>query len=319
MLNINIGKEIECEKYDFVIVGAGPAGLNAALYAARANFSVLVIEKEGKGDLLLAHKIDNYIGMPDSPSGKEMYEVMKSQVESFGAKIVEGTFLELDTMHKPHIVKTTEKNYAGDVVIIATGSLKNSGEKLKGEEEFIGKGVSYCATCDGGFYRNMEVAVFGNGEEAVEEALYLTQHASKVKFFVKEDKLKCGEDLEKTVLESDKIELFFSRELVEISGSDFVEKVLVKNGEEEEEHTTTAAFMYLGTKSNFELFSSIANVDEKGYVITEENMGTYFEGVYVAGDARKKAVKQVVTAAADGAIAALEGIKFIMQKRKENK
>ncbi|OQY10277.1 MAG: thioredoxin reductase, partial [Fusobacteriia bacterium 4572_132] len=185
--------------------------------------------------------------------------------------------------------------------------------------EFLGRGVSYCATCDGAFFKNLDLSVFGQGEEAVEEALFLTKHAKKVYFFVKDDKLKCDKELYDMITQNEKVEIIYNRELKEIAGDQFVEKVIVEDVEskKEEKYEVAASFLYLGTKSNSQLFSMFAKLDAEGYIETNEKMETMMPGIYAAGDIRKKVLRQVVTAAADGAIAGTEAIKYIMKLKKE--
>ncbi|MGM0508654.1 MAG: NAD(P)/FAD-dependent oxidoreductase [Fusobacteriota bacterium] len=311
---------MENKVYDVVIVGAGPAGLSAALYTSRANLSVLVLEKEGQGALLSAHKIANYPGAKDNPSGKELYNRMKDHAKQHGAEFVDATFLELETMESPKVVKTSVDIYKAESVIIATGFSKSKEQKLPGEDEFIGKGVSYCATCDGAFFKGMDVSVFGNGEEALEEALFLTKHVKKVYFFVNDEKLIGDSELINSLKEKDNIEILYNHELKEISGGDFVEKVEVINDSGDNiTYDVAAVFLYLGTKSNTQLFSTFANLNEQGRIETKENMQTLVDGVYAAGDVRAKPLMQVVTAASDGAIAATEVIKHVMKQKKNKK
>lgn len=307
---------MENKIYDTVIVGGGPAGLTAALYLARANKKVIIIEKKGFGSLAAAHKIENYPGFEEGITGDELLNKMKKQALKFGAEIEEDVFLDLDTMSNPTAVKCINKKYLAKSVIIATGIWKGDTHKFKGESEFLGKGVSYCATCDGAFYKNLTVAVIGNGEEACEEAVYLTNHASKVLIFVKENTLNCNENTKQTVKDNPKIEVVYERELLEIAGSEFVEKIIVKKTDNgiKEEYSSDAAFMYLGTKSNIEMFANFANINEKGMIITNDKLESYVEGVYIAGDIREKSVRQVTTAVSDGTIAASEVIKFLMKK-----
>ncbi len=307
---------MENKIYDTVIIGGGPAGLTAALYLARANKKVIVIEKKGFGSLAAAHKIENYPGFDEEITGEELIAKMKKQVVKFGAEIVEDIFLDLDTMTNPVAVKCMNKKYIGKSVIVATGIWKGNTHKFKGESEFLGRGVSYCATCDGAFYKNLTVAVLGNGEEACEEAIYLTNHASKVLIFIKENTLICDEHTRQSIKDNPKIEIIYERELVEIAGSEFVEKIIVKKTDNgiSEEYSSDAAFMYLGTKSNVEMFATFANINEKGMIITNDKLESYVEGVYIAGDIREKSVRQITTAVSDGTIAASEVIKFLMKK-----
>ncbi|BDU50572.1 NAD(P)/FAD-dependent oxidoreductase [Haliovirga abyssi] len=316
-LGLNTENAHEYDKYDVVIIGGGPAGLSAALYTARANFSTLVIEKENEGALLMAHQIDNYIGFDKGHSGKELYENMKNHAKKFGVDFKNATLFEIDPMSSPKTIKTSSQSYQADAIIVATGKGDKQGKKYLGEEEYLGKGVSYCATCDGAFFKDMTVSVFGNGDEAAEEALFLTRYASKVLFFIKEDEIKCEPDLKNSLESNEKIELITNANLEEIKGTEFVEKVIVNIDGDKKEYDSSAAFLYLGTKSSLDLYATFAKLDSKGFIETKENMETLVEGIYAAGDIRKKEVRQVVTAASDGAIAGISAVKHLMKIRQK--
>lgn len=310
-------KNMEHKSYDLVIVGGGPAGLTAAIYAGRANLKVLVVEKPEIGSMLMAHKIDNYPGFADSLSGKELYSHMKFQAEKHGVKFKNATFLGVDIYSEPKVVKTDLKNYETSSVIIATGWAKNGSKKIKGEDEFLGKGVSYCATCDGAFTKNLTVALVGKGEEVAEEALFLTRYAKKVLLFVTDEKLNCSPEIHETLRENPKVEIYKEAELISIEGSDYVEKINVKIDREEKTFATDYAFLYLGTKNPTELYSEFADLDEQGYIKTTDLMHTKIPGIFAAGDVRSKHVRQITTAAADGTIAGMEAIKFFMTMKKK--
>jgi len=304
--------------YDMIIIGGGPAGLTAAIYAGRAQLNVLVIEKRELGSLISAHKIDNYPGFPDGITGRELYQLKKEHALKYNVNIVEGTFLELDIFSEPKIVKTDVENYHGKSVIIASGWPKNSVKKIKGEQEFIGKGVSYCATCDGAFTRNLKVGLFGQGDEVAEEALFLTRYSKEIFIFSKENSLKCNEELKNALLSHENVKIIPNSSIVEIKGNDYVEEVVVSRDGLEENYSLDYTFLYLGTRSTEELFSGFAKLDPNGYIITGEDMKTEVDGVYAAGDIRSKAIRQVTTAVADGTIASLEAAKYILKQKKES-
>ncbi len=301
--------------YDLIVVGGGPAGSTAALFGARSNFKVLVLEKKDVGALVSAHKIDDYLGFPEGIIGKDLYENMKKQAQKFGVEYVEDTFLELDIYSSPKLVKATNGVYEGKAVVLATGWPKNLGKKLKGEKEFLGNGVSYCATCDGFFTRGRKVALFGNGHEVAEEALFLTQHAKEIVVAVEEDDLLVDAELKDKLLNNEKVELITNAKLLEIMGSDYVEKVKISQNGEEKEIDTEFAFLYLGTKSTADLYQGFATLNDEGYIITEDNMASNVEGVWIAGDLRAKAYKKVATAVSDGTIAGIEVIKYLMKNK----
>lgn len=305
--------------YDMVIVGGGPAGLTAAIYAGRAKLDVLVIEKRDIGSLLIAHSIDNYPGFPEGISGRELYELKKQQALKYGVEIVEGTFLELDIFSDPRVVKTDVENYHTHTVILASGWPKNNEKKIEGEAEFVGRGVSYCATCDGAFTRNLTVGLFGQGDEVAEEALFLTRYSKEILVFAPEGDLKCHEELKDALAKHDNVRIIANSKLKKIEGSDYVERVTVKENGSERVYDLDYTFLYLGTKSSEELYAGVANLDSNGYLITGEDMRTQVEGIYAAGDIRSKLVRQVTTAVADGTVASMEATKYILKKKKEGK
>ncbi len=305
--------------YDLIVIGGGPAGATAALYAGRSNLNVLVIEKPEVGALISAHKIDNYPGFPNGITGKELYETIQKQAQKFGAEFVEDTFLELDIYSHPRVVKASKGNYEGTGIIIATGWPKNNSKKIIGEKEFTGNGVSYCATCDGFFTKGRITSVFGNGHEAVEEALFLTKHAKEINVFCDKDDLEVEAELKEQLLSNENVKLFTNAKLLEVLGNQYVEKVKVDIAGEIKEMESDFAFLYLGTKSNSELYQGFAKLNDEGYIITDENMACEVEGVWAAGDIRERTVRQVTTAVADGTLAGIEAIKYVMKKKREVK
>lgn len=305
--------------YDLIVIGGGPAGATAALYAGRSNLNVLVIEKPEVGALISAHKIDNYPGFPNGITGKELYETIQKQAQKFGAEFMEDTFLELDIYSHPRVVKASKGNYEGIGIIIATGWPKNNSKKIIGEKEFTGNGVSYCATCDGFFTKGRITSVFGNGHEAVEEALFLTKHAKQINVFCDKDDLEVEAELKEQLLSNENVKLFTNAKLLEVLGNQYVEKVKVDIAGEIKEMESDFAFLYLGTKSNSELYQGFAKLNDEGYIITDENMACEVEGVWAAGDIRERTVRQVTTAVADGTLAGIEAIKYVMKKKREVK
>ena len=305
--------------YDLIVIGGGPAGATAALYAGRSNLNVKEKKKPEVGALISAHKIDNYPGFPNGITGKELYETIQKQAQKFGAEFVEDTFLELDIYSHPRVVKASKGNYEGTGIIIATGWPKNNSKKIIGEKEFIGNGVSYCATCDGFFTKGRITSVFGNGYEAVEEALFLTKHAKEINVFCDKDDLEVEAELKEQLLSNENVKLFTNAKLLEVLGNQYVEKVKVDIAGEIKEMESDFAFLYLGTKSNSELYQGFAKLNDEGYIITDENMACEVEGVWAAGDIRERTVRQVTTAVADGTLAGIEAIKYVMKKKREVK
>lgn len=303
--------------YDLVIIGGGPAGLTSAIYAGRSNLSVLIVEKENMGSLYMAHLVDNYPGFPEGITGKALQEEMKKQALKFNAEFLNATFLGLDIYSDPKVVKTDKNNIKAKSVIIAGGTGKFGGKKIAGEKEFLGKGVSYCATCDGAFTRNMTVSLFGQGNEVAEEALFLTKYSKEILIFTKDNELLCEPELLKTLKENEKVKIITNAEIQELKGSEYLDFAVVKVENEIKEYPVQYAFMYLGTKNLAELYGEVASLDEEGYIITDEGMKTNIDGVFAAGDVRSKKVRQVTTAVNDGTIAGMEAIKYILMNKKK--
>lgn len=298
--------------YDVIIIGAGPAGLTSALYLGRSNLSVLVIEKPNIGSLLMAHKIENYPGIYGSPSGKLIYETMKKQASEFNVEFTFATLLGFDINDTEKIVKTDVSNFFTKTIIIATGTFKNTEKKIPGESEFLGKGVSYCATCDGAFTKNLVVSLCGKGEEIIEEALFLTKFSKEINLFITENKT---EEYDILLKNFKNVNIFFNSIVTSINGKDYVENIKVLMNGKEKIIKTDFIFLYLGTKSTSELFNEIAILDKNGYIITDENMNANYEFVFAAGDIRSKNIKQVTTATSDGTIAALNVLKYILKNK----
>lgn len=302
--------------YDLVIVGGGPAGLTSAIYTSRSNLSVLVIGKKNIGSIQMAHQIDNYPGFPNGITGKELQSQMKDQAKRFGTEFLDATFLGIDIYDNPKIVKTDKVNIKTKAIIVATGWSKNTEKKLKGEAEFLGKGVSYCATCDGAFTRNKTVSLFGQGEEIAEEALFLTKYSDKIYIFVSGEKLNCNEKLFKILNENEKVEIILNSKVLELKGNKILETAKVNVNGENKEFSIQYAFLYLGTKNSTELLGEFAALDKDGLVVTDNAMKTNIEGIYAAGDVVSKKARQVTTAVSDGTVAGMEVIKYLLTKNK---
>ena len=304
--------------YDVVIIGSGPAGLSAGLYAGRALLSTLIIEKEkAGGQIMQTAEIENYPGGMEGESGPTLIQRMNAQVDAFGAERVKDTVVEVQLSGAEKIIKCQKETYRAKTVIVATGA---SPAKLgcPGEEEYTGRGVSYCATCDAPFYGGLEVFVAGGGEAAVEEAIYLTKFARKVTIIHRRDQLRAAKSIQEKAFRNDKIDFLWNSAIEEIKGEGLINEIVVKNlltGEltsmkPDPNDGLFGLFVFIGYKPQTELF--VDQLDhERGYLVTDENMHTNLPGVFAAGDIRKKNLRQVVTAAADGAIAAVEAGKYI--------
>lgn len=305
------------ETRDLVIVGAGPAGLTAALYAARAAIDTVLIEREMPGgQAATTEQIENYPGFPGGISGSELSIKMAEQVKEFGCEIVYSDVENIEREENAFRIKHLNGEIIAKSVIVATGA-KPIMLGIKGEQEFHGRGVSYCATCDGAFFRDKKVAVIGGGNAAVEEAIFLTKFASKVYLIHRRDKLRAAKIAQKKAFDNPKIEFVWNSVLEEIKGSQTVEKVIIKNVKtgESSELSVDGVFVFIGTQANSDLLKGLVDLDERGYVIAGEDTVTKVPGLYVAGDLRKKPMKQVVTAAADGAVAAMQAERYLAENK----
>ncbi|MDU2673582.1 MAG: thioredoxin-disulfide reductase [Clostridium sp.] len=302
-----------------MIIGGGPAGFSSAIYAARANLDMLLLEdKILGGQVRNSYTIENYPGFK-KVSGSELADIMQDQAESLGAKIDEFDVIErVDFSGEELIVETGDYIYKPEAVIIATGA---SPKKLPipNEEKFSGKGVHYCAVCDGAMYQDKVVAVVGGGNSALEEAEFLTKFASKVYIIRRYDYFKGEKAMLEAVENNPKIEILYNEDLVNVEGSNFVEKAIIRNTKDntEREIDLEAVFGYIGTEPKTELFKDYIKTTKTGYIVTDENMRTNVKGVFAAGDVREKEFRQITTAVADGTIASLAAEKYIVEKRRD--
>ncbi len=296
--------------YDVIIVGAGPAGLSAAIYMARAKYRVLVLEKSGiGGQITITSEIVNYPGV-EMASGKELTEKMRIQAESFGAEFAIGEVIDMELSSDIKLLHTTKGDYEALGVILAPGA---NPRKLgfTGEKEFQGRGVAYCATCDGEFFTGKEVFVIGGGFAAVEESMFLTKYASKVTIIVRESEFTCAKTVSDQLENYEKINVIFETEIIEAGGSNTLEYAKFRNnatGEEWEyrvnEQDSFGIFIFAGYVPNTGWIGNNIELDRQGYIITDINQKTNINGVYAAGDVCVKNLRQVVTAVSDGAVAA---------------
>ena len=299
--------------YDCIIIGSGPAGLSAAVYGKRAGMDILVIEKQpvSGGQILNTYEVDNYLGLPGI-SGWDMGETFRAHAEKLGAPFVEEEVVSVADSGSVKIVKTNQNEYQAKTVILATGA-HHALLGVPGEEELTGMGVSYCATCDGAFFRNRVACVVGGGDVAVEDAIFHAKGCSKVYLIHRRDELRAAKSLQDALLALPNVEVLWSHVPVEIKGEDNVKSFLIKDVKtgEEKEIATDAVFIAVGIHPDTELFKDIVKMDPAGYILADETCVTSAPGIYAAGDCRKKMLRQVITAVADGANAATSAFNHI--------
>lgn len=306
------------EIYDVIIIGSGPAGLSAAIYAGRAKMNTLLIEKESVGGQITSTaEVENYPGCLEEESGVTLASRMSDQADKFGVHRVYDTVLTADLHKEIKEISCFGEDYYGKTVIIATGSEKNH-LNVPGEEELTGAGVSYCATCDASFFEGLPVYVVGGGDAAVEEAMYLGKFASDITIIQNLQELTCAASIKEKALADPKLKTYYYNTVVkEIRGKDQIESIVIRNllsGEEKElkpeDGSPFGLFIFIGLHPNTEVFEDQLKL-ERGYIRTDEEMRTEIPGVFAAGDVRVKSLRQVVTAVADGAIAAVNAQKYI--------
>jgi len=303
---------------DLIILGGGPAGLTAALYAVRSRLKVLLVEKMVLGGLATTtFQIENYPGFPEGLSGMELSDRMQDQVRRLGLDIMWGNCVSVESRKQHREVRVDSKVLTAKAVIVSTGT-EAARLGVPGEDEFRGRGVSYCATCDGPFYRDKNVLVVGGGNSAIEEALFLTRYAQKISVVHRRDELRADKILAERALSNPKVYFFWHSVLEGISGKGKVEEVLIKDvlTKKKIKVPVDGVFVYIGSKPNTEAVRNTVRTDKQGFIITDDQMRTSAAGIFAAGDVRVKSLRQVVTAAADGAVAADSARKFIEEGRK---
>ncbi len=298
--------------YDIIIVGAGTAGLSAAIYGVRAGKKVLVLEASAYGGQIInTPEIENYPGIKHI-SGYEFATNLYEQAKELGADIKFEKVLEIKNEVSDKKVITDQKEYATNSIILATGA-KNRPLGLEKETELIGRGISYCATCDGGFYKGKEVAVNGGGNTALEDAIFLSSYCSKVYVIHRRDTFRGEEKLLQALKKKNNVEIILNSYISKLIGKEQLESIILKNKETEEETklSVSGLFIAIGQMPENAPFSDLIQLDNKGYIIAKEDCKTNLEGVFVAGDTRSKTIRQLATAAADGAVAALAACEYI--------
>lgn len=311
-------------RYDLIIIGSGPAGASAAIYAGRAMLKTLVIASgESGGQIRITSEIVNYPGVPEI-SGEQFGENLRAQVARFGAEQISATVTDIDLSGSLKKVVTDSGTYEAVALIAATGATPRK-LGFPGEEQFQGHGVGYCATCDGEFFTGMDIFVVGAGFAAAEEAIFLTRYAKKVHLIAREPDFTCAPSIGVKVREQENIELHFNTEVVSLEGDSVPRRITLRSNVSGEERTFTpeapndtfGVFIFVGYQPQSQLFRDKLSLDAGGYIPTDEEMQTGTEGVYAAGDIRPKQLRQLVTAVSDGAIAATAAERYITEKKAE--
>lgn len=305
--------------YDVIILGAGPAGLTAGLYAGRSRLSTLILEKgQDGGQIAITNEIENYPGQQlEGESGPSLIARMTAQAEKFGVERARDSIKSVELTGEVKKLTGMKGEYLAKTVILATGAFSRP-IGCKNEGKFVGKGISFCATCDAAFFEDLEVYVVGGGDAAVEEAMYLTKFARKVTIIHRRDELRAAKSIQEKAFENPKLHFMWDTVVDEVDGDEILSKMVVKNTktgelttiEADEDDGLFGLFGFIGLLPNTSLYEGMVEM-ENGYIKTDADMHTNLPGVYAAGDLRVKSLRQVVTAAADGAIAAMQAEKYI--------
>jgi thioredoxin reductase (NADPH) len=309
---------IVSEYHEAIIIGGGPAGLTAGLYLVRAGIDALLLEKALPGGTPLnTDRIENYPGFPEGISGRELMDRNVKHAKAFGLQIKEFANVEsLSLEGERFIIKTSAGLFESLGVIVAAGT-ESMKMNIPGERELAGRGISYCATCDGLFFRNLDVAVIGGGDSAIEEALSLANIVRKVYIIHRRDALRAQKILQERAFKNDKIEFLWNKRPVEVVGKDQVEAIVVEDTQNGQKTRVeiSGVFIYIGLVPNTTFLGDLVQKDSAGFIITDENLATKTEGLFIAGDVRRKTLRQITTAVGDGALAAVNLEKYILGKK----
>ena len=308
--------EREITRYEVIIIGGGPAGLTAGLYTSRARLKTLLIENAlVGGQMTTTELIENYPGFPQGVTGEELSRLMEEQAKRFGLEIINDEIVEVKIDGEEKRIKTSGADYTGESLILCTGAeYRKLG--VPGEQEFTGRGVSFCATCDGAFFRDQKVVVVGGGDSALTEALFLTKFVKELTVIHRRDALRATKIYQERAFANPKVNFLWNSIVLEVRGDKIVQSVLAKNVKTGEmtEIKTDGVFMFVGLEPRTQFLKGFIEVDQSGYVLTNENCEASVKGVFAAGDCRKKLLRQVATAVGDGATAAFAVEKYLEGK-----
>jgi thioredoxin reductase (NADPH) len=305
------------DTYEVVIIGSGPAGYTAGIYTSRAKLNTLLISGSlPGGQLMTTSEVENYPGFPNGIFGPELMMNMRQQAERFGAKLLDDEVVEVDFKRRPFGIRTQGQEFRSESVIICTGaSPRKLG--LKAEQEFAGKGISYCATCDGPFFKGEDIAVVGGGDTAIEEATFLTKFGKSVKIIHRKDSLRASKILQEKAFENPKIDFVWDHVVSDISGNRKISSISVRNLRTGEERKISVGglFVAIGHEPNTSIFRGQLQLDDKGYIALTKNTKTSVEGVFAAGDVHDYRYRQAITAGGFGCMAALDVEKWLVEIR----
>jgi thioredoxin reductase (NADPH) len=305
--------------YELVIIGGGPGGLTAGIYAARARLRTVLLEKGlTGGQVALTNMIENYPGFPDGVAGMELGQLMEQQARNLDLEIVNAEVLKVELQGADKLVKTVENEYRADALIIATGA-QHTHLGLPNEEALTGRGVSYCAVCDGAFFRGREVAVVGGGDSAIDEGLFLTRFANKVTIIHRRDALRATKILQERAFANPKMAFVWNHVVDQIVGTEHLEKLVLRHvhSGEKQDLAVDGLFIYIGLKPNTEFLHGTLKLDPQGCIVTNEKMETEIPGIYAVGDVRLGSLRQAIIAAGEGATAALMAEKYLAERHRQ--
>ena len=299
--------------FDVIIIGAGPAGYTAGIYCSRARHDTLIISGLlPGGQLMNTTDVENYPGFSDGIMGPDLMQVMRKQTERMGTTIIDDVVVDVDFRHKPFKVLTASEEFESKTIIVCTGATPRK-IGIAGEQTFAGKGVSYCATCDGAFFREQHIAVVGGGDSCMEEATFLTKFASKVHIIHRRDKFRASKIMQERALNNEKIQVHWNSIVKDIKGDEKVQQIILTDTKTNEETSLDmgGVFVAIGHEPNTELFKDQLELDENGYIILKNNTQTSIEGIFSAGDVHDHRYRQAVTAAGYGCMAAIDVDKYL--------